>query len=96
MPTTVNADSFNEISRILGTSSQQQQMMERRKDNATMWISAGNSVLDGGGIGGLPCIDSVSWGTVGGYGGGGGGCTAGGAGGGYIGKLIRSYGPRQA
>lgn len=74
--------SLHEISRILGT------QRGPIKDNSTMWISAGSSVLDNGGIGGLPCIDSANWGTEGGFGGGGGGCTAGGGGGGYVGKLF--------
>ncbi len=76
-------NSLSEITRLLGP----QGRSERQKqDNVTMWISAGESVLNGGGVGGLPCVDSANWGTLGGFGGGGGGCTAGGAGGGYVGK----------
>lgn len=58
----------------------------RERDNATMLVSAGLSVIDGGGLGGFPCEQSDRWGAAGGFGGGGGGCVAGGGGGGYVGQ----------
>lgn len=60
----------------------------KERDNATMLISAGLSLIDGGGLGGFPCEQSEPWGAAGGFGGGGGGCIAGGGGGGYVGKQI--------
>jgi anaplastic lymphoma kinase len=73
------------MSKRLGT--QKDRFKDSGDENATMWISAGESALDGGGVGGLPCVDSVEWGGSGGFGGGGGGCTSGGGGGGFVGTL---------
>jgi len=66
-------------------------LKEKERDNATMLVSAGLSLVDGGGLGGFPCEQSDPWGTAGGFGGGGGGCIAGGGGGGYVGKLKNSF-----
>ncbi|CAG7819175.1 unnamed protein product [Allacma fusca] len=80
------------MSSRLGT--QKDRFRDTDDENTTMWIAAGESVIDGGGLGGVPCIDSIKWGANGGFGGGGGGCTAGGAGGGYV--VDQSIGERRA
>lgn len=65
-------------------------MAVKERDNATMLVSAGLSLIDGGGLGGFPCEQSDPWGAAGGFGGGGGGCVAGGGGGGYVGKFLKA------
>jgi len=56
-----------------------------QKDNESMYMAAGMSLVGHGGSGGFPCSEIGTIGPSGGFGGGGGGCTSGGGGGGYAG-----------